>query len=111
VKTEKDLLHGLGHAVGKDRVSAQPIFGLLRIQTRVLCLDRQKTGGGDKRYAQLNNSSHRCNLVGHDLSSRSGTGPRVVIKRVVHPEDTILLGVVSVTCYENVIICLSWNPR
>jgi hypothetical protein len=29
VKAEKDLLHGLGHALGRDRVSTQSIFSHL----------------------------------------------------------------------------------
>jgi hypothetical protein len=31
--------------------------------------------------------------------------------QVVHPEEGLLLGVVSVPCHKHIIICLSWNPR
>jgi ABC-type transport system involved in cytochrome c biogenesis permease component len=34
----------------------------------------------------------------------------IVNWQVVHPEEGLLLGVVSVPCHEDVIICLSWDP-
>jgi hypothetical protein len=43
-------------------------------------------------------------LVGYYLSPCSRRGPRVVIWRVIHPEEALLLGVVSVPFHEDVIV-------
>jgi hypothetical protein len=56
----------------------------------------------------------QCVLVGHYLSLRA---PGEVLElvygfivnwQVVHPEEHLLLGIVSRSCHEDV-ICLSWN--
>jgi hypothetical protein len=101
VKAEKGgLLHDSGHAIGRGRVSTQPIQS--SSGTRVIDLNRQRFGDrGQKVF--MNSSSHRCGLAGHYPSliwSQAG-GP---------PKEGLLSGVVSVPCH-NIAICLSWNPR
>jgi hypothetical protein len=53
VKAEEgDLLHCLGHAMEKGRVSTQPIFSIFGVQTWVIGVSRQKNWEvGDKSYA------------------------------------------------------------
>jgi hypothetical protein len=46
-------------------------------------------------------------VLGEVLELLSGF---IVDWQVDHPEEGLLLGVVSAPCHEDVIICLSWNP-
>jgi hypothetical protein len=49
---KRRLLHGPGQAMGRDRVSTQPIFSHLQ-GTEALTLNRQRIRAEDKRYAYL----------------------------------------------------------
>jgi hypothetical protein len=69
----------------------------------------KELGAGDK--VCINSPSHRCDPLGHYLSSCSGTGLLSRVGQVVHADEALLLGVVSASCHEDVILCLSWNPR
>jgi hypothetical protein len=51
------------YAVGWGSLSTELMFTICRVQTWDIDLNRQRTGGRDQRYAQLNISSHRCGLV------------------------------------------------
>jgi hypothetical protein len=43
--------------------------------------------------------------------SGKGFGDVILSQAVVHPKESLLLGVLLIPCHKDVIICLSWNPR
>jgi hypothetical protein len=104
VKAEKDLLLGSGHAMGRVNPSST-IFG---IQTWSIGLSRQRTGSRRQRYAETVRSqvwpgwSWSQTLFWERFQER--------LQQVVHPEEGLLLDIVSIPCCGDV-TCLSRNPR
>jgi hypothetical protein len=78
-----------------------------------MVLSRQKNWAQGTKVWVVNSPSHGCDLVGCYLSSCFGRGSGVVIWRVAHPEQSVLLGVDSVSCHEDVVhhFCSSLIPR
>jgi hypothetical protein len=78
--------------------------GILGVQIWAISLSRQKScGQGTKLLSQFYSPSHRCVLINYYLNSCFGRGSGVVIWKVIHSEEGLLLGIVLIPCHKDVI--------
>jgi hypothetical protein len=119
VKEEKGgLLHGLGHALGRGRVSTQLIFSHLRVQTWVIGLSRQKNEEGGpwqetKVWIVKQSQSQVCSAwpLSQSKCSRKGSGVVIWVYCQLTGGPSwgkFTVGVVSVPCHEDVTMKMSF---
>jgi hypothetical protein len=110
---ERRFITRVGTCPGKCQSSTQLIFSHLRDTDVSYRLEDKRTEGRGQRYPSLNSLSHRCDLLTIISVLTLGEVPKSLSggRQAVHPKEGLLLAAVSVPCHENVIVCLSWNPR
>jgi hypothetical protein len=112
-QTVKAKKRGLLHSFGTCCETA--IFG---VQTWTIGLSRPRAREGERgKICIIKQFQSQVCSSGSLSGSCFGRGsvscyPGFLVNwQVVHPEELLLLGGISVPCHEDVIICLSWNPK